>query len=88
MANPEDTPPKQQTQQPQPSEVSSDVNGGEKYAGQNADLHGKPGGLYGENTDITGFNRGILKLYEAIQNEPIPDEILAIIDKLAKKEQS
>ncbi len=52
------------------------------------DKEAKPGdGAPNAPFDEARFNAGVVKLYEALLKEPIPEEMLRLVDRLGKQER-
>jgi hypothetical protein len=93
--------PAQQAQQPQPSKALNDhVQSPLKHIGSEkpdiiSEMAGKdrlvnPGESAGgepPKADEARFTAGVVKLYEALLKEPIPQEMLRLVDQLGKQER-
>jgi len=87
--------PAQQQHQPQPLQAARDeglaaravllaggvLDGGESKP-DGKDENGEQQGL-----DRARFNAGIVRFYEAILNEPIPEKMLRLVKEIAKREK-
>jgi len=95
--------PAQQAQQPQPSNALNDHIQSPRMLSEISENAGKDclprpsGSVDGEpqNTgsaasgafDEARFTAGVVKLYEALLKEPIPDEMIRLVDQLGKQER-
>jgi hypothetical protein len=90
MSDSKDNSPKQQAHQPQTG-ASGGGSSGPLELGQHHTNHASAAlmpDLEKVEFDEARFNAGVVKLYETIESEPIPDEMMALIIKLAKKGQA
>jgi hypothetical protein len=71
-------------QQAQPTSASRE----ETLAREQAPNPGKPGdGAPNPELDDARFTAGVVKLYEALLKEPIPDKMLRLVEELSKQER-
>jgi len=75
--------PAQQMQQPQPAAGPADS----AQAPQMPPIP-KKGAAPGPLFDDARFTAGVVKLYEALLKEPIPEEMLRLVDEIGKQEPS
>jgi hypothetical protein len=76
--------PAQQAQQPQPASGSRR----ETFPHENAlNSHRTGDSLPNPELDEARFSAGVVKLYEALLKEPIPEEMLRLVEKLSKQER-
>jgi hypothetical protein len=83
--------PAQQVQQPQPAAASGQTDLALRApidaAGKKRDGDGGADGAAGPTVDDARFAAGVVKLYEALLQEPIPEEMLRLVEKLSKQER-
>ncbi|MFZ1108242.1 MAG: hypothetical protein WAN43_07845 [Rhodomicrobium sp.] len=76
--------PAQQTLQPQPASFSRE----ETLPRENAlNAHRTGDGPPNADLDEARFTAGVVKLYEALLKEPIPEEMLRLVEELSKQER-
>ena len=65
--------------------ISYKINMDQQGSGGSAD--GEPKNENPADIDEARFTAGVVKLYEALLKEPIPDEMLRLIDQLGQQER-
>ncbi len=77
--------PAQQAQQPQAATEASDrAAAGNRKRAEDGILDGASNAAI----DDARFSAGVVKLYEALLKEPIPEEMLRLVEELSKQERT
>lgn len=85
--------PAQQAQQPQPATGSKDQRPTALASPDNSSnawsslARKDENGAEGAPWDDARFTAGVVKLYEALLKEPIPEEMLKLVDQIGKQER-
>jgi hypothetical protein len=79
--------PAQQTQQPQPASNPGGKELALQEAARDSDRQPVEAGSNAAPDDAR-FSAGVVKLYEALLKEPIPEEMLRLVEELSKQERN